>query len=233
MRFEYADARMPFAMKMGSTTYFLTYDQVGSLRTVVNASGTVVKRIDYDSFGNIISETNQTLKVPFGFAGGLHDRDTGLVRFGYRDYDPDTGRWTAKDPIGFGGGDTDIYGYCVNDPVNFADPWGLIAGEKLKQNIKVSPGDPIGDKILDVINNKTLDAKTRNELLKEIEQEIAADVCKGARKNALKGLLKYAKAMAKYALKYGGTAAGIVLEAAFPVEANEIDDVEMMWEHGR
>jgi len=56
----------------------------------------------------------------------LHDRDTGLVRFGYRDYDPDLGRWTAKDPILFAGGDTDLYGYCLNDPINLIDPYGLI-----------------------------------------------------------------------------------------------------------
>jgi len=59
--------------------------------------------------------------VPFGFAGGLCDKDTGLVRFGYRDYDPETGRWTAKDPILFAGGDTDLYGYCLNNPVGFID----------------------------------------------------------------------------------------------------------------
>jgi len=46
------------------------------------------------------------------------------VRFGYRDYDPETGRRTAKDPILFAGGDTDLYGYCVNDPVNLIDPAG-------------------------------------------------------------------------------------------------------------
>jgi len=63
--------------------------------------------------------------VPFGFAGGLQDRDTGLVRFGYRDYDPDVGRWTAKDQIFFYGGDTDLYGYCLNNPINLIDPWGL------------------------------------------------------------------------------------------------------------
>lgn len=55
----------------------------------------------------------------------MHDQDTGLVRFGYRDYDPDVGRWTAKDPIGFAGGDMDLYGYCLNDPVNWVDPEGL------------------------------------------------------------------------------------------------------------
>jgi RHS repeat-associated protein len=117
---------MPAAMTKGGSTYYLTYDQVGSLRIVADASGNVVKRIDYDSFGNIIDDTNPTFEVPFGFAGGLHDRDTGLVMFGYRDYNPDTGRWTAKDPILFIGGDTDLYGYCLNDPVNLIDPLGLI-----------------------------------------------------------------------------------------------------------
>ena len=85
-RFDYADERMPVAMKMGSATYYLSYDQVGSLRLVADASGNVVKRISYDSFGNILEDTNPSLLIPFGFAGGLHDRDTGLVRFGYRAY---------------------------------------------------------------------------------------------------------------------------------------------------
>ena len=125
-RFEYADDRMPVAMKMGGATYYLSYDQVGSLRLVADGSGNVVKRISYDSFGNILEDTNPSFTIPFGFAGGLHDRDTGLVRFGYRDYDPEVGRWTAKDPIGFAGGDTDLYGYVLNDPVNLVDPAGLL-----------------------------------------------------------------------------------------------------------
>ena len=127
MRFEYADGRMPVAMTRGGATYYLTYDQVGSLRVVADSAGNVVKRTDYDSFGNIIDDTNPSFDMPFGFAGGLHDLDTGLVRFGYRDYDPDIGRWTAKDPILFAGGDTDLFGYCLNDPVNAIDPWGLCA----------------------------------------------------------------------------------------------------------
>ncbi|MFH2218846.1 MAG: RHS repeat-associated core domain-containing protein [Pseudomonadota bacterium] len=125
MRFEYADGRMPAAMKKEGSTYYLTYDPVGSLRIVADSSGNVVKRIEYDSFGNIIADTDPSFKVPFGFAGGLHDRDTGLIRFGYRDYDPDTGRWTAKDPIFFAGGDTDLYGYCLNNPISLTDPLGL------------------------------------------------------------------------------------------------------------
>jgi len=96
----------------------------------------VVKRIDYDSFGNVLNDSNPSYEIPFGFAGGLHDRDTGLVRFGYRDYDPDVGRWTAKDPIFFAGGDTDLYGYVLNDPINWVDPWGFFRAPPF--------GDPIG-----------------------------------------------------------------------------------------
>lgn len=103
-RFEYADDRVPYAMTSGGITYYLAYDQVGSLRTVSDASGALIKRVDYDSFGNIISDSNPAFAIPFGFAGGLHDRDTGLVRFGFRDYSPELGRWTAKDPILFAGG---------------------------------------------------------------------------------------------------------------------------------
>ena len=60
----------------------------------------IVKEIKYDTFGNVISDTNPQFTVPFGFAGGLYDTDTKLTRFGYRDYDAYTGKWTAKDPIG-------------------------------------------------------------------------------------------------------------------------------------
>ncbi len=63
--------------------------------------------------------------MPFGFAGGLYDPDTKLTHFGYREYDAYTGKWTSKDPILFEGGDSNLYGYVLNDPVNLVDPWGL------------------------------------------------------------------------------------------------------------
>ncbi len=125
MRFEYADGRMPVSMTKNGTTYYLTYDKVGSVRIIADSSGDVVKRIDYDSFGNTVTDSNPSFKVPLGFAGGFYDADTGLIRFGYRDYDPDTGRWTAKDPIFFAGGDTNLYGYVLGDPVNLVDLYGL------------------------------------------------------------------------------------------------------------
>src|SRR5205823_11330196 len=82
------------------------------------------QRIDYDEFGKVIADTNPGFQ-PFGFAGGLYDTDTKLVRFGARDYDADVGRWTAKDPIGFDGGDQNLYRYVDNNPINLRDPAGL------------------------------------------------------------------------------------------------------------
>jgi RHS repeat-associated protein len=112
-------------MEKGGRTYRILTDQVGSVRLVVNAStGEVAQRIDYDEFGNVLNDTNPGFQ-PFGFAGGLYDQDTKLTRFGTRDYDAETGRWTAKDPIGFSGGDSNLYAYVMNDPINFADPDGL------------------------------------------------------------------------------------------------------------
>ncbi|MEZ4335172.1 MAG: RHS repeat-associated core domain-containing protein [Sandaracinaceae bacterium] len=116
---------VPDAMRTSTATYRLVIDQLGSVRRVVDtSSGSVVQAIDYDAFGRVVRDTNPGFQ-PFGFAGGLYDPDTGLVRFGARDYDPSVGQWTARDPIGLGGGDTNLYAYVGNDPVNSIDPTGL------------------------------------------------------------------------------------------------------------
>jgi RHS repeat-associated protein len=102
-------SNVPDYMIKGGVTYRIISDQIGSPRLVINtAIGQIVQRLDYDTFGRVILDTNPGFQ-PFGFAGGLYDRDTGLVRFGARDYDPQSGRWTAKDPLGFASGQTNLY----------------------------------------------------------------------------------------------------------------------------
>ncbi len=125
-RFIYASrSNVPDYVIKGASVYRIISDHLGSPRLVVDiADGTVAQRLDYDEFGNVTTDSNPGFQ-PFGFAGGLYDRHTELLRFGARDYDPETGRWTAKDPIGFRGGDLNLYGYVVADPVNKIDPEGL------------------------------------------------------------------------------------------------------------
>ena len=105
--------------------YRVISNQVGSPVLIVNAStGAIAEQISYDAWGNITADSNPGFQ-PFGFAGGLYDPDTGLVHFGARDYDPETGRWISRDPILFAGGETSLYGYAGNDPIEFIDPSGL------------------------------------------------------------------------------------------------------------
>jgi RHS repeat-associated protein len=120
---------VPDTMIRGGVTYRLLTDHLGSVRLVVDAeTGQIAQRLDYDAFGRVLTDTNPGFQ-PFGFAGGLYDPLTGLVRFGARDYDAEVGRWTAKDPIGFGGGYSNLYVYVGNSPVSFADPEGLDEGD--------------------------------------------------------------------------------------------------------
>ena len=100
----------------------------------------MIKEIAYDSFGNTTRDTLPQLFFPLGFAGGLVDPHTGFIRFGFRDYDPATGRFTAKDPLGDTGGDHDLYDYCVDDPVSFVDPQGLAAQSVAEQGQPTDTG---------------------------------------------------------------------------------------------
>jgi len=136
--FVYGNSKhLPDYMIRDGVTYRLLTDYLGSIRLVVDASsGLVAQRIDYDEFGRVLTDTNPGFQ-PFGFAGGLYDPDTGLVRFGARDYDPYIGRWTARDPAGFGGGQSNLYEYVGNDPVNAFDPTGLREGNSASDNISI------------------------------------------------------------------------------------------------
>jgi RHS repeat-associated protein len=125
-RFVYAtQGHSPDFMVREGKNYRLVKDALGSVRLVVDSvSGEVKQRIDYDVWGNVTSDTAPGFQS-FGFAGGLLDSDTGLTRFGAREYDADSGRWVSKDPIGFAGGDSNLFAYVGNRPIGGIDPKGL------------------------------------------------------------------------------------------------------------
>ncbi len=109
-------------------------DQVGTLRALVAPNGAVIKEIRRDSFGIPYHDSFPDFHLPIGFAGGLTDPDTGLVRFGWRDYDPAIGRFTALDPARDRRGDGDLYDYCMDDPVSRVDPTGLWSKENFDES---------------------------------------------------------------------------------------------------
>jgi RHS repeat-associated protein len=152
-RFVYAShpSTPDFMVLADGTVFKFLCDQLGSPRVIVNAAtGVIVETIAYDPWGKA-SVLNYGAfaqwQQPFGFAGGLYDEDTGLVRFGARDYDAEVGRWLAKDPILLGGGQTNLYVYAGDDPVNRIDPSGLWDGfvwHSLEVPIVESPAAGIG-----------------------------------------------------------------------------------------
>ena len=131
-RFVYASrANIPDFMIVPSGTHAGTYriisDHLGSPRLIIDVDdGSIKESIDYDVWGKeTTARVNGDFPLPFTFADGLYDADTKLIRFGARDYDPEVGRWTSKDPIRFDGDGSNLYGYTLNDPVNLVDPLGL------------------------------------------------------------------------------------------------------------
>ncbi|MBJ7330377.1 MAG: hypothetical protein JHC95_10795 [Solirubrobacteraceae bacterium] len=117
------DSRM-FALRRGVAQFYVGTDQVGSPRVIADANGDAVRTIEYDPWGKHLAETG-SVQVPVGFAGGVEDQDTGLVRFGQRWYDPQTGRFISRDPTLLNGGQFNFYLYVGNDPVGHTDPTGL------------------------------------------------------------------------------------------------------------
>jgi RHS repeat-associated protein len=104
----------------GQTQYFLA-DHLGSTNALTDNNGAVVSQTAYDSFGN----QTQNLTTRYGYTGRERDDFTGLMHYRARWYSPDLGRFISQDPIGFRGGDVNLFAYVMNNPLKFTDPKGL------------------------------------------------------------------------------------------------------------
>jgi len=150
-------------------------DNLGSVRDLAEydeASGTtsVVNHITYDSFGNVTSETAAVDHL-FGYTGRAYDEETDLQNNHNRWYDAASGRWLSEDPIGFDGGDANLYRYVGNNATGATDPSGLweVQGktlQKVYKSLKVrfekenNYGDHLG--VLHVSGGNGTSKKTEN-----------------------------------------------------------------------
>ena len=115
-----------------TNTYYAIKDHQNTVIALVDTSGTVVESYEYDAWGNTrvfnaagIELTASAIGNRYCFQGREIDWVTGLYYFRARWYNPETGRWISKDPIGIAGG-LNLYAFCGNNPVNFTDPFGLL-----------------------------------------------------------------------------------------------------------
>ena len=107
---------------VGSNVSYFLGDHLNTTNGLASSSGTVTASNSYDSFGN---PTNTNFPSRYQFTGREFDSFTSLQYSRARFYDPKLGRFISEDPIGFGGGDVNLYGYVWNNPAAFTDPLGL------------------------------------------------------------------------------------------------------------
>jgi RHS repeat-associated protein len=141
----------------GNILWALT-DNLGTVRDVVNSSGVVQNHVKYDSFGNITNQLNAITTTRFGFTGREWDAWVSLYFYRGRYYDPIVGRFINEDRISFAGGDTNLYRYVRNKPINATDPFGLypnvptegFPGEVISPPPYIAPLTPIHQEIINL-----------------------------------------------------------------------------------
>jgi RHS repeat-associated protein len=111
----------------GTQTRWMLADHQGSIRQIVDNTGSLLNQITYDSYGNITHQTNPSVTFRFGYTGREWDGETGQYYYRARYYDARVGRFLSTDPIGFAAGDANLYRYVGNSPTNATDPSGEIA----------------------------------------------------------------------------------------------------------
>jgi RHS repeat-associated protein len=99
-------------------------DHLGSVRDVVDNSGTVQNHIVYDAFGGVTNQTNDSVVFRYGYTARELDAESGLQYNRARYLDSFTGKFISEDPISFQGGDSNLYRYVFNSPTNFIDSSG-------------------------------------------------------------------------------------------------------------
>ena len=113
-------------------------DHLGTVRDLADAAGEVIDHIAYDSFGNVLAESNPAAGDRFRFTGREFDAATGQYYYRARYYDGRIGRFTSEDPLGLAAGDVNLYRYVRNRPASESDPTGLIRREEV-------PGSAAGE----------------------------------------------------------------------------------------
>jgi RHS repeat-associated protein len=113
---------------------YLGKDLMGSVMMATNEYGTLEERYEYDAFGQPYTG-DLTQGMNLGYTGKPYDATTGLYNYGYRDYKPEAARFTTIDPIRDG---NNWFAYVNNDPVNWVDPWGLTASDRIISQINLN-----------------------------------------------------------------------------------------------
>jgi RHS repeat-associated protein len=114
----------PVFMQVGGSYYFYHNDHLGTPQRLTDNNGATVWQAMYSAFGQATVDVNSIITNNLRFPGQYWDEETGLHWNWNRYYDPGTGRYVTKDPIGLRGG-INLFSYVENSPQVYFDPKGL------------------------------------------------------------------------------------------------------------
>jgi RHS repeat-associated protein len=129
-----------------SAIYYPTYDGNGNVSEYLDETGVLAGHFEYDPFGKAVVELDTEGIFSYRFSTKPIDVATGLYYYGYRYYDPVSGRWPSRDPIEEKGG-VNLYGFWKNDTINGWDVLGLYIIPPPPKK-PPSPGTAIADALI-------------------------------------------------------------------------------------
>ena len=125
-------------------TYYYHKDGMGSITSLTDKDGKEIEKYIYNAFGKMTIYDERDNKIeasqfdnPYSFTGREHDNETGLHYHRARYYNPELARWISEDPIEFNGGDTNLYRYSINNPINYSDPNGEVIIQLLQLQLNI------------------------------------------------------------------------------------------------
>ena len=118
------------AVSINGEFHIPCYDHNGNIVRYVSEAGTTSASYTYDPYGTVVEAEGPLADVlSFGFSTKYHDRETALVSYLVRFYNPPYGRWLNRDPIGEEGG-ANLYAFCGNNGVSRFDAFGKQSSSK-------------------------------------------------------------------------------------------------------
>jgi RHS repeat-associated protein len=115
------------ADETSTRTLWALGDNQGTVKDLIDDTGTLIEHLTYNSFGKLIG--TPTTGFRYGYTGREQDGETGLDYYRARYYDSANGRFISEDPLKFKAGDGNLTRYVGNSPVNFTDPSGKLSSE--------------------------------------------------------------------------------------------------------
>ena len=153
--------------------YYFNKDHLGSVKELIRHSDDqVIQEYHYSTYGQTSvhpQNNNQEVSNSRAFTAREYEKELNLYYYRARYYDPSTGRFLSPDPIGFNGGDTNLYRYVLNNPLRYVDPFGLkninLTGHPLPDNYYVNQ---LERSSVDVVyyDDPSLNSRTLGETLR-------------------------------------------------------------------